>query len=85
LHQKQVGFLQSSLKLIFITETAAPSASANTAFEDIPNSNIRKIIAQRLTLSKTTIPHAYLRKEICMDQLLKVRSSLNGNVLTVHK
>ncbi len=29
-------------------------------YEDLPNSNVRKIIASRLTESKSTIPHHFL-------------------------
>jgi pyruvate dehydrogenase E2 component (dihydrolipoamide acetyltransferase) len=47
----------------------APSSSG--AYEDIPNSNIRKVTAQRLTLSKQTIPHYYLTIECNVDALLK--------------
>lgn len=34
-----------------------PTPAAGTAYTDIPNSQIRKIIAQRLQESKQTIPH----------------------------
>ncbi len=44
---------------------------------DLPISNIRKIIAQRLVESKTTIPHFYLEMEIDAVPLLDLRASLN--------
>lgn len=48
------------------------------AFEEIPNSSMRKVIARRLTEAKSTIPHFYLTIDCELDALLKVRSDLNG-------
>lgn len=47
-------------------------------FTDIPNSQIRKITAQRLLLSKQTIPHYYLTVDTRVDNLLAMRSKLNS-------
>lgn len=58
---------------------AAPSAPAGT-FTDIPISNIRKVIAQRLMQSKQTIPHYYLSVDVNMDQVLELRKELNAEV-----
>uniref|UniRef100_A0A4W6D4Z8 Acetyltransferase component of pyruvate dehydrogenase complex n=1 Tax=Lates calcarifer TaxID=8187 RepID=A0A4W6D4Z8_LATCA len=55
---------------------AAPAAPAGT-FTDIPISNIRKVIAQRLMQSKQTIPHYYLSVDVNMDQVLELRKELN--------
>eukprot|EP01114_Cavostelium_apophysatum_P018949 TRINITY_DN596_c0_g1_i1.p1 TRINITY_DN596_c0_g1~~TRINITY_DN596_c0_g1_i1.p1 ORF type:complete len:345 (+),score=64.11 TRINITY_DN596_c0_g1_i1:111-1037(+) len=55
-----------------------PPVGSPSAFEDIPNTNIRKVIAKRLTESKTTIPHAYLSANIVLDQLMELRSSMNA-------
>lgn len=49
-------------------------------FTDIPISNIRKVIAQRLMQSKQTIPHYYLSVDINMDQVLELRKELNAEV-----
>uniref|UniRef100_A0A4W3HPK4 Dihydrolipoamide S-acetyltransferase (E2 component of pyruvate dehydrogenase complex) n=1 Tax=Callorhinchus milii TaxID=7868 RepID=A0A4W3HPK4_CALMI len=46
-------------------------------FTDVPISNIRKVIAQRLVLSKQTIPHYYLSVDINMDKVLELRKELN--------
>jgi pyruvate dehydrogenase E2 component (dihydrolipoamide acetyltransferase) len=54
------------------TETAAPVATI------IPLSPIRKAIADRMVLSKTTIPHAYVMMDIDMTTALKFRSEFNG-------
>ncbi len=40
-------------------------------------SNIRKVIARRLTEAKQTIPHFYLTMDIRLDALLKLRGELN--------
>ena len=41
------------------------------------NSNIRKIIADRLTYSKQSIPHYYVTVNVNVDNLLKLRGKLN--------
>ena len=40
-------------------------------------SGVRKIVANRLTDSKKTIPHFYLRRSIELDKLLELRLELN--------
>lgn len=61
------------------TPAAAPAAPVGT-FTDIPISNIRKVIAQRLMQSKQTIPHYYLSVDVNMDQVLELRKELNEEV-----
>lgn len=53
-------------------------ATAGVAFDDIPLSNIRKVIADRLSYSKTNIPHYYVTVSVNVDNLLKLRTKLNG-------
>ena len=43
----------------------------------IPNNNMRKVIARRLTESKQTVPHFYLSVDIELDRLLDLRKQLN--------
>ncbi|XP_041807610.1 dihydrolipoyllysine-residue acetyltransferase component of pyruvate dehydrogenase complex, mitochondrial [Chelmon rostratus] len=65
------------------TPAAAPAAPAPApagTFTDIPISNIRKVIAQRLMQSKQTIPHYYLSVDVNMDQVLELRKELNAEV-----
>jgi len=45
-----------------------------------PLSGMRKVIAQRLTESKQTVPHFYLTMDCEIDQLLKVRAELNSKL-----
>ena len=59
---------------------AAPSADVPglPAYDEIPNSNMRKVIAKRLTESKQFAPHFYLTVDCEIDELLKVRKDLNA-------
>jgi pyruvate dehydrogenase E2 component (dihydrolipoamide acetyltransferase) len=56
----------------------AGAVPAGATYTDIPLSNIRKVIANRLTQSKTTIPHYYLTIECRIDKLMKLRSEFNA-------
>ncbi|APR04340.1 pyruvate dehydrogenase complex dihydrolipoamide acetyltransferase [Thauera chlorobenzoica] len=59
--------------------TAAPSA-AGAAFEDIPHSAMRRVIAQRLGEAKRTVPHFYLSLDCTVDALLALRAQLNAQL-----
>jgi len=61
-----------------VAKPAPIPPSSKGKFEDIPNNNIRKVIAQRLTESKTTIPHLYSSRDCEIDALLKIRAKING-------
>ena len=56
---------------------AAPS-SPSEAYTDIPHTRIRRAIAARLTESKTTAPHFYVRGTAEVDALLAMREQING-------
>jgi pyruvate dehydrogenase E2 component (dihydrolipoamide acetyltransferase) len=58
----------------------APAALAEpgAAFVEVPNSTMRKVIAQRLSASKREIPHYYLTIDCNLDTLLELREKLNG-------
>ncbi|XP_073072490.1 pyruvate dehydrogenase protein X component, mitochondrial isoform X2 [Manis javanica] len=45
-------------------------------FTEIPPSNIRRVIAKRLTESKSTVPHAYATADCDLGAVLKVRQNL---------
>ncbi|NXH43034.1 ODP2 dehydrogenase, partial [Dicaeum eximium] len=49
-------------------------------FTDIPISNIRRVIAQRLMQSKQTVPHYYLSIDVNMGKVLVLRKELNQEV-----
>ena len=44
----------------------------------VPNNNMRKVIAKRLTESKQFVPHFYLTVSVELDKLLEVRKELNA-------
>jgi pyruvate dehydrogenase E2 component (dihydrolipoamide acetyltransferase) len=46
-------------------------------YASLPNNNMRKVIARRLTESKQFVPHFYLTVSIELDKLLEVRKELN--------
>jgi pyruvate dehydrogenase E2 component (dihydrolipoamide acetyltransferase) len=47
------------------------------SYEIVPHDGMRRIIAQRLTLSKQTIPHFYLSVDCRLDNLLAARERMN--------
>jgi pyruvate dehydrogenase E2 component (dihydrolipoamide acetyltransferase) len=66
-------------------KAAAPAPASKTApveagAEDttLTLSSMRKVIADRLVESKTTIPHFYLHAQARVDELLKFRKELNA-------
>ncbi len=67
---------------------AAPAPSAAPAIVPIPDiphesvklSNMRKVIARRLTESKQQVPHIYLTVDIRLDPLLALREQLNKSL-----
>ena len=48
------------------------------AYEVVPHDGMRKVIAQRLTLSKQTIPHFYMTVDCRIDELLRARERMNA-------
>ncbi len=48
------------------------------SYDFVPHDNMRKIIAQRLTLSKQTIPHFYLTVDCDIGKLLAARTEINA-------
>jgi pyruvate dehydrogenase E2 component (dihydrolipoamide acetyltransferase) len=64
---------------------AAPMADSKVlalyeegSYEVLPHDGMRRIIAERLTQSKQTIPHFYLNLDCRLDQLLAARSRINA-------
>ena len=56
------------------------SGDVYSDYEDISNSQIRRITAKRLLESKQTIPHYYLTIDCRVDKLVKLRSQLNESL-----
>lgn len=64
---------------------AAPASSAIISAgiaeeKDLPVSQMRAVIAQRLLESKTTAPHFYLETEVDVAALLELRKQLNSEL-----
>ena len=55
-----------------------PMLANMPAFEAVPNSSMRKIIAKRLTESARDIPHFNVSADVEIDALLALRKELNG-------
>ncbi|CAH0474499.1 unnamed protein product [Peronospora belbahrii] len=62
-------------------ETAVPVVShtndADAEFKDLPLSNMRKVIAKRLSASKRDVPHSYTSINCEIDNILKFRKQLS--------
>jgi pyruvate dehydrogenase E2 component (dihydrolipoamide acetyltransferase) len=58
------------------TASVAPPAES----EVVKLSTMRRVIAERMTESKTTVPHFYLTVDCEIDELLKVRAELNTRI-----
>ena len=72
--------IESFLKEQVIPQpVSAPSfTSPEGSYEDVPVSQMRKVIAKRLGESKFAAPHFYLTMEICMDKAMAARKQLNS-------
>lgn len=57
-----------------VSTPGQPNAAGT--FTEIPASNIRRVIAKRLTESKSTVPHAYATADCDLGAVLKVRQNL---------
>lgn len=65
-----------------VSSTAPPATVpaepvAGAGFRDVPHSRPRRAVAARLTESKQTVPHFYLRRNAGVDDLLTLRQQLN--------
>jgi pyruvate dehydrogenase E2 component (dihydrolipoamide acetyltransferase) len=60
------------------TTTAFAAPSGQESFEEVPVSQMRKVIARRLSESLFTAPHFYLTMEINMDKAIEARTSINS-------
>ena len=63
-------------------QNSSPSAKTladmlGMEYTEIPNNNIKKVTARRLTEAKQTIPHFYLSVDCVLDKLLAARSAMN--------
>lgn len=61
-----------------LAESAVPQSARQGGFDVIPVDGMRRTIAQRLTLSKQTIPHFYLTVTCDLTRLSEIREILNA-------
>ncbi len=59
------------------TRNTTPVAAPAGASTEIPHTKLRRAIANRLTESKSTVPHFYLRASMKVDRLMAMREELN--------
>lgn len=59
------------------TQISFAPIAGQEGYTDIPNSQMRNVIAKRLGESKFTAPHFYLTMEINMDNAMSFRTQLN--------
>ncbi len=59
------------------TPIALPQVVGEESYEEVPVSQMRKIIGKRLAESKFNAPHFYVTMEINMDKAIEARKSLN--------
>lgn len=59
-----------------LVDLEIPPVDTLGTFEDVPNNNMRKVIARRLTESKRDVPHYYTSMEVELDDVLKLRKRL---------
>ena len=52
--------------------------AGNPPYHEKPHSAMRRVIARRLSESKQTVPHFYLSIDCTIDELLKIRATLNA-------
>ena len=75
------GFVPASIPQITSTPSpisfALPQIVAQESYEDVQLSQMRKVIARRLSESLYTAPHFYLTMSIRMDKAIEARKAIN--------
>jgi pyruvate dehydrogenase E2 component (dihydrolipoamide acetyltransferase) len=70
--------VESQGQMPMVAATKAPGrTSVSGSYTAIPHTGMRRAIARRLTMSKSTIPHFYLVAECRVDELLGLRKKWN--------
>ncbi len=72
-----LSFTKTSIKN---SAQALDEGSFKKACKIVEHSSMRRVIAQKMSLSKREIPHFYLSLDCCVDDLLKLRSSVNKDM-----
>ena len=59
-----------------VVDLPLPEVDTYGTYEDVPNNNMRKIVAKRLTFSKQEVPCTYTSMEVELDNVMKLRKQL---------
>ncbi len=71
--------------ILQVPSQSAPIGVAGVDHSERELSMMRKTIARRMALSKTTAPHFYLTTEIAMERAITIRQALNELAADEHK
>ncbi len=66
----------TSSSTISDADVTIPTITTSGAYEDVKNNSMRKVIAKRLTESKSSVPHFYASVEIELDNIMELRKKL---------
>ncbi|TKY51706.1 Dihydrolipoyllysine-residue acetyltransferase [Spatholobus suberectus] len=73
---KEKASSSQSHQQVAASQESKSDLKPSDAYEDFPNSQIRKVIAKRLLESKQNTPHLYLSSDVILDSLLSLRKDL---------
>ena len=65
-----------------VSATSVEALYQGRSYKTLSLDGMRRVIADRLSEAKQTIPHFYLRRDIQLDTLLKLRSEVNAGLET---
>jgi pyruvate dehydrogenase E2 component (dihydrolipoamide acetyltransferase) len=66
---------------ILAAKTGVTSPAGGPAYDDVPLSSLRKVVARRLTEAKQTVPHFYLTIDTTIDKLTTLRAEVNASLV----
>lgn len=77
-------YFRTKIRMCFLSYSVCNMLLFQGTFTEVPASNVRRVIAKRLTESKTTIPHAYATADCDLGAVLKLRQELaKGDSITI--
>ena len=80
---KNISYLEKPATLSMTSSTTTEIIKdiyKDRHFTEIALDGMRKVIANRLTEAKQTIPHFYLRRSVSLDKLLMIRAEMNNGL-----
>ena len=80
---KNISYLEKPATLSMTSSTTTEIIKdiyKDRHFTEIALDGMRKVIANRLTEAKQTIPHFYLRRSVSLDKLLMIRAEMNDGL-----